>query len=119
MTIYRLSHSYSERADVSLSKPIPLAEVQSKLKIQLVDVSAVAGRSNRLDASAFLTGEDVAGLLQFFGEGQTISDLADVFTVYIQSPILAYVKPFANSRPYMTTSELAEYQNGRVTHVSL
>jgi len=98
---------------------IKLAESHTGLKTQLVNASLVAATEYRLDAPAFLARQNVAGLLQFTGEGQTVSDLADVFTVYIQSPVLAYVKPFPNSRPYMTTSELAEYENGKETHVSL
>ena len=96
-----------------------IAEAHTGLKTQLVNASLVAAAEYRLDAPSFLARQNVAGRLQFFGEGQTVSDLADVFTVYIQSPELAYVQPFANSRPYMTTSELAEYENGRATHVSL
>ncbi len=49
----------------------------------------------------------------------SLAELANVFTVYIQSPILAYVDSFDDSRPYMTTSELAEYQSGKTQHVSL
>lgn len=98
---------------------ISIAEAHTGLKTQLVKASSVAAAKYRLDASAFLARQYVDGLLQFSGQGQTVSDLADVFTVYIQSPVLAYVKPFSNSRPYMTTSELAEYENGKATHVSL
>ena len=98
---------------------ILIAEAHAGLKTQLVKASLVAAAEYRLDAPAFLARQNVDGLLQFSGQGQTVSDLADVFTVYIQSPVLAYVRPFSNSRPYMTTSELAEYENGRATHVSL
>lgn len=96
-----------------------IAEAHTGLKTQLVNASLVAATEYRLDAPAFLARQNVDSLLQFSGQGQTVSDLAEVFTVYIQSPVLAYVKPFANSRPYMTTSELAEFENGRATHVSL
>jgi type I restriction enzyme, S subunit len=48
-----------------------------------------------------------------------LGDIANVFTVYIQTPLLHYVAPFAHSRPYLTTSELGEYQRGVPTHVSL
>jgi type I restriction enzyme S subunit len=98
---------------------LSLPWARSGPKTQLVNASLVAAAEYRLDAPAFLARQNAAGLLKFSGEGQMVSDLAEVFTVYIQSPILAYVKPFSHSRPYMTTSELAEYHTGRLTHVSL
>ena len=48
-----------------------------------------------------------------------LKEFADVFTVYIQSPLLAYVKESPISRPYLTTSEVAEYVQGPMPHVSL
>lgn len=85
----------------------------------LITASRLPGAQFRLDAPAFLSQDLLATLITRLSAGHTLSKVADVYTVYIQSPILAYVHPFAKSRPYMTTSELAEYQTGRTAHVSL
>lgn len=82
-----------------------------------VAASAVRANSCRLDASAFLNSNDSVSAVG--NSGQVLADIANVFTVYIQTPILHYVAPFAQSRPYLTTSELGEYQHGPRTHVSL
>jgi type I restriction enzyme S subunit len=83
-----------------------------------VAASAVCAKAHRLDASAFLGRAahvtDVPVQSQ-----QVLADIADVFTVYIQTPILYYVTPFENSRPYLTTSELGQYQQDVPAHVSL
>ncbi len=81
--------------------------------------SAVANASFRLDAGAFIGANGRASAVAAMQSGQVLSDLANVFTVYIQTPVLYYVEPFAQSRPYLTTSELGEYQRGVPTHVSL
>ena len=81
--------------------------------------SAVRTNSFRLDASAFLSAKTGASTFLVASSGQLLADIANVFTVYIQTPILHYVAPFAQSRPYLTTSELGEYQRGLPTHVSL
>ena len=92
-----------------------LVDVQTNV----VPASAIHANAHRLDASAFLGGAN--GELAFLDadSGQTLSQLAEVFTVYIQTPVLYYVTPFADSRPYLTTSELGEYQCGQPSHVSL
>ena len=84
-----------------------------------MDASAVRANSFRLDASAFLSAKTGASTFLVGNSGQLLADIANVFTVYIQTPILHYVAPFAQSRPYLTTSELGEYQRGKPTHVSL
>jgi type I restriction enzyme, S subunit len=81
--------------------------------------SAVRANSFRLDASAFLSANTRVRVSAASSSGHLLADIANVFTVYIQTPILHYVAPFAHSRPYLTTSELGEYQRGRPTHVSL
>jgi len=81
--------------------------------------SAVRANSFRLDASAFLSAKTGASAFPVASSGQLLADIANVFTVYIQTPILHYVAPFAQSHPYLTTSELGEYQRGLPTHVSL
>jgi type I restriction enzyme S subunit len=97
-------------------------------KTEILDISntmthcvasaAVCANAYRLDASAFLNHDKRTSLVP--GQSrQILSDLADVFTVYIQTPVLCYVIPFEHSRPYLTTSELGEYQRGAPTHVSL
>jgi type I restriction enzyme S subunit len=86
--------------------------------INHVNLTSVALSAYRLDASSFLNADTRLSLTAVKSTGQ-ISDLADVFTIYIQTPILYYVEPFDQSRPYLTTSELGEYQRGIPTHVSL
>jgi type I restriction enzyme S subunit len=81
--------------------------------------SDVTNSGFRLDASAFLRGDTRRSIRSPSPTGQTLSEFADVYTVYIQTPILNYVVPFAQSRPYLTTSELGEYQRGEPSHVSL
>ncbi len=81
-----------------------------------VAASAVRANALRLDASAFLSA-DTRALAP--ASDQLLADIAKVFTVYIQTPVLHYVAPFAQSRPYLTTSELGEYQRGVPAHVSL
>ena len=73
----------------------------------------------RLDASAFLPEDNSVSISVAKSSGKALSDIAEVFTVYIQTPILQYVAPFAHSLPYLTTSELGEYQCGESSHVSL
>jgi type I restriction enzyme S subunit len=94
-------------------------QLRSEVENNMVVVSRLEGAQFRLDAPAFLSSDKFASLMPNRTKSQPLAELADVFTVYIQSPILAYVSQFAESRPYLTTSELAEYQAGRVTHVSL
>ena len=94
-------------------------ELRTSVEKNLVALSRLAATQFRLDAPAFLSQEHLAVSMPSTLESQPLSVLADVFTVYIQSPILAYVLPFAQSRPYMTTSELAEYQTRHAPHVSL
>lgn len=86
--------------------------------INHVNSTSVALSAFRLDASSFLNTDTRLSLTDVESIGQ-LSDLADVFTVYIQTPILYYVEPFEKSRPYLTTSELGENQCGIPTHVSL
>src|SRR5690242_8849439 len=80
---------------------------------KLVSASRLQATQYRLDAPAFLSENLLTSLIPTSAKTTPLSHLANVFTVYIQSPVLAYVTPFRNSRPYMTTSELAEYQSGR------
>ena len=87
-------------------------------KANCVASSEVCTKSYRLDASAFLNRDTCIPDLPTNSQ-QVLSEFADVFTVYIQTPIMYYVNPFANSRPYFTTSELGEYQRGTPAHVSL
>lgn len=91
----------------------------SSTRAATVASSAVCANSFRLDASAFLNVGTRVSVSAAASSGQLLADLADVFTVYIQTPILHYVAPFAHSRPYRTTSELGEYQRGVPMHVSL
>ena len=93
------------------------ADLLSTVEKNMVTASRLAAAQFRLDAPAFLSRDELSALM--LGTSRPLTLLAEVSTVYIQSPILAYVSPFAKSRPYMTTSELAEYQTGRSTHVSL
>ncbi len=86
--------------------------------INHVNLTSVALSAYRLDASSFLNADTRMSLTAAKSTRQ-VSDLADVFTVYIQTPILYYVEPFDQSRSYLTTSELGEYQRGIPTHVSL
>jgi type I restriction enzyme S subunit len=95
------------------------AELRTAVEKNMVGASRLVAAQFRLDAPAFLSRDEFLAFIPSSSKSRPLSQLADVFTVYIQSPILAYVRPFANSRPYMTTSELAENQNGRTTHVSL
>ncbi len=90
-----------------------------QLHKNLVDASALVKTHFRLDAPAFLSNKSFTALSSRSSATNTLDVMAEVFTIYIQSPILAYVRPFPNSRPYLTTSELAEYQTGHATHVSL
>jgi type I restriction enzyme S subunit len=102
-----------------VSNTIFPADLRSTVDKNVVAVSRLEMAQFRLDASAFLSRDKFSALMPRTSQSQPLSELADVFTVYIQSPILAYVKPFEKSRPYMTTSELAENQSGHTTHVSL
>ena len=86
---------------------------------KFVSASQLHAAQYRLDAPAFLSQHAFTSLIPTSAKTIPLSKLADVFTVYIQSPILAYVSPFKNSRQYVTTSELADYQSGQTTHVSL
>jgi type I restriction enzyme, S subunit len=95
-----------------------LLELSSE-RSNTVASSAVRANSFRLDASAFLSANTRVRVSAASSSGHLLADIANVFTVYIQTPILHYVAPFAHSRPYLTTSELGEYQRGRPTHVSL
>jgi len=95
------------------------AELQSAVARSLIPASRLAAAQFRLDAPAFISQEQLSTFMLGISNSQPLSELADVFTVYIQSPILAYVQPFEQSRPYLTTSELAEYQTGARSHVSL
>lgn len=90
----------------------------SSAKASIVASAAVSAKAFRLDASAFLDADDRASLAATPSE-QVLAELADVYTVYIQNPVLHYVRPFAHSRAYLTTSELGEYQRGEPTPVSL
>lgn len=98
--------------------PFP-PELRSEVENNMVVASRLEASQFRLDAPAFLSSDRFASFMPDTSKSQPLAELADVFTVYIQSPILAYVSPFAESRPYMTTSELAEYQTGSAMHVSL
>ncbi|MGV8080002.1 MAG: restriction endonuclease subunit S [Syntrophales bacterium] len=90
----------------------------SQATINNVTSSFVASSAFRLDASSFLKSNRSISLVTIEASGN-LSDLADVFTVYIQTPILYYVERFSQSRPYLTTSELGEYQDHALSHVSL
>jgi len=94
-------------------------ELYSEIHKSLVPASMLAETQFRLDAPAFLSRNSVTTLITRASTTKTLGEMADVFTVYIQSPVLVYVRPFSNSRPYLTTSELAEFQTGRPAHVSL
>jgi type I restriction enzyme, S subunit len=94
-------------------------DLLSAVNSNMVAVSRLTTAQFRLDASAFVSQDQLSAFILDTSKSQLLSELAEVFTVYIQSPILAYVRPFAQSRPYMTTSELAEYKTERTTHVSL
>lgn len=94
-------------------------DLRTTVDKNMVAVSRLQAAQFRLDAPAFLSSDKLSEFMPSTTPSQPLSEVAGVFTVYIQSPILAYVRPFAESRPYMTTSELAEHQTGRTTHVSL
>jgi type I restriction enzyme S subunit len=94
-------------------------ELRGVVKMSLVAASRLATAQFRLDAAAFLSQDHLSAVMPGTFRAQQLSQLADVFTVYIQSPVLAYVSPFPQSLPYKTTSELAEYQMGHSVHVSL
>jgi type I restriction enzyme, S subunit len=94
-------------------------ELRSAVEKKMVASTRIEASRFRLDAPAFLSGDEFASFMPSTCKAQPLSQLANVFTVYIQSPILAYVRPFEKSRAYITTSELAEYQTGRASHVSL
>jgi len=91
----------------------------SAAKADTIASSLVSAHTFRLDATAFLNADSRASVSTGASSGEMLADIADVFTVYIQTPILHYVEPFTHSRPYLTTSELGEYQRGTPTHVSL
>lgn len=91
----------------------------SSTRTATVASSTVWANAFRLDASAFLSANTRDSVPTAGSSGQLLANIANVFTVYIQTPILHYVAPFAHSRPYLTTSELGEYQRGVPTHVSL
>lgn len=91
----------------------------SVTKADNISSSLVLAHAFRLDASAFLNADSRAYVSAAASSGEVLADIADVFTVYIQAPILHYVEPFAHSRAYLTTSELGEYLRGIPTHVSL
>lgn len=95
------------------------AEFRSPVEKSMVVASRLETTQFRLDAPAFISRDALLAFMPRITHSQPLCELADVFTVYIQSPTLAYVRPFAKSRPYMTTSELAENYTGRTTHVSL
>jgi type I restriction enzyme S subunit len=101
------------------SNPAFPSHLFNTIQPRLVSVTKLQATQYRLDAAAFLSEHLLTSLIPTSAKTTPLSQLADVFTVYIQSPVLAYVAPFKHSRPYMTTSELAEYQSGRTTHVSL
>lgn len=61
-------------------------------------------RSLRLDSSFFLDNSDSE-----IQKRQRLGDIAKVFTVYIQSPKLAYVKQADYSLPYLSPSEAFEF----------
>lgn len=90
----------------------------SEATINKVTSTFIASSAFRLDASSFLNANTRMSLTTVESSGY-LSDLADVFTVYIQTPILYYVERFNQSRPYLTTSELGEYQDHALTHVSI
>jgi type I restriction enzyme, S subunit len=102
-----------------ISDTIFPTDLRSTVDKSMVAASRLEITQFRLDASTFLARDKFSALMPRTSQSQPLSELADVFTVYIQSPILAYVKPFAKSRPYMTTSELAEHLSPHTTHVSL
>ncbi len=95
------------------------SELCAGVEQDFVCSSRLQSTQYRLDAPAFLSQTQLSSFIPSSASSTKLSGLADVFTVYIQSPVLAHVAPFKNSRPYMTTSELGEYQSGRLTHVSL
>ena len=99
--------------------PIYPESFRSEVESSLVSSSWLPRTRFRLDAPAFLSREHLYAVIPQHGHSKTLAELADVFTVYIQSPVLAYVKPFKHSRPYLTTSELAEHQSGTPTHISI
>jgi type I restriction enzyme S subunit len=102
-----------------ISERIFPPELHSAVEKSMIVASRLETANFRLDAPAFLSRDRYSAFVPSSSQSQPLSELANVFTVYIQSPVLAYLRPFAQSRPYMTTSELAEYQTGRMTHVSL
>lgn len=95
------------------------SELRFNVENRSVPVSRLEASQFRLDAPAFVSSDELRSLLSQSIKSRPLVEVADVFTVYIQSPALAYVKPFSQSRPYMTTSELAEYQLRSPSHVSL
>ena len=102
-----------------ISDPRFPSELRSEVEKNLVVASRLEDAQFRLDAPAFLSSDKLASFIPNTSQSQPLAELADVFTVYIQSPLLAYVDPFAESRPYLTTSELAEFQVRTAPHVSL
>ena len=89
------------------------------VQISVVAYSQVEKANYRLDASAFLMTDGRIRMSFSQPSEWKLSDLANIYTIYIQTPVLNYVEPFAESRPYLTTSELGEYQQGIPSHVSL
>src|SRR5450756_1454364 len=81
-----------------------------------VPIQELLSRGYRLDPPAFVSEQpDRATDV----DARPLKEFANVFTVYIQSPLLAYVRKNPNSRPYLTTSEVAEYVQVGLPHVSL
>lgn len=91
----------------------------SATKADNIASSLVLAHAFRLDASAFLNADSRASVSAAARSGEVLANIADVFTVYIQTPILHYVEPFTHSRAYLTTSELGEYLGDIPMHVSL
>jgi type I restriction enzyme S subunit len=96
-----------------------LTQLRLSVEMKIVPASVLPRSQFRLDAKTFLSSDMLSAAISGSSETKPLSEFAQIFTVYIQSPILAYVSPFARSRPYMTTSELAEYHSPQATHVSL
>lgn len=103
---------------MALAATTDLLELSSE-RSNTVTSFAVRANSFRLDASAFLSANTRASVSFAGSSGHLLAEIASVFTVYIQTPILHYVAQFAHSRPYLTTSELGEYQRGVPSQVSL
>ncbi|MCA0453973.1 MAG: restriction endonuclease subunit S [Chloroflexi bacterium] len=88
-------------------------------QLSQISIESIRKDNHRLDASGQIKSE-ASTIQSSHAESSTIlADLADVFTVYIQGPVLAYVSPNSKSRPYLTTSEVGEYPQKSPSHVSL